>query len=135
MAFRHGKNAAFWIGTNDLSAFLDNVDKSLDVDTAETSTFGVGYKTFIAGLVGGNFTISGDYDGTASTGPSAVIAACISGGTAWSMKYFPGGSATGQRQDVFSGIVTGFTESSSIGDAAKFGATVLVSGTVTSTTL
>lgn len=135
MAFRHGKNAQIYIGTNEISAYCDQLDQSTDVDMAETSTFGVGWKTFLAGLIGSTLNIAGKYDGTASTGPAAIINACITGGTAWSMKYFPGGSATGQRSDAFSGLVTNYSESSPVGDVVTFSASIQVTGTVTSTTL
>lgn len=135
MAARHGKNAQFFVGSNEISSYLDTADQSIDVDTAETSTFGVGWKTFLAGLIGANLSLAGSYDGTASTGPAAVLQACITGGTAWSMKYFPGGSATGQRQHTFSGLVTNYSESAPVGDKVTFSSTVLVSGTVTSSTL
>lgn len=135
MAARHGKNAAVFIGTNDLSAFLDQADKSTDVDTAETTVFGLNWKTYIAGLIGTTLSISGSYDGTATTGPAALMETAIANGTAWTWKFFPGGSASGQRQHSFSAFVTNYSESSPVADKVTWSAEVLASGTVTSTTL
>jgi hypothetical protein len=135
MAFRHGRNAALWVGTNDLSAYLDQGDKSTDVDTAETTTFGKGWKTYLAGLIGTTVSMSGSYDGTATTGPAAVIETCIANGTAWPIKFFPGGSASGQRQHSFNALFTNYSEASPVGDKVTFSAALLADGTVTSTTL
>lgn len=135
MAFRHGKNAAVWIGTNDISAYLDQADKSTDVDTSETTTFGKGWKTFIAGLIGSSTSIGGSYDGTASTGPAALMETAIANGTAWPWKVFPGGSASGQRQHSFNALITNYSESSPVGDKVTWSAEILADGTVTSSTL
>ena len=135
MAFRHGKNAQFFIGSTELTSYLNSADMSIDVDTAEVTTFGKGWKEYLSGLIGAGINLAGSYDGTTGTGPIATLNAVVTGGTPWAMKYFPGGSATGQRQDSFSGFVTNMSESSPVGDAVSFSATVLPSGTVTSTTL
>lgn len=135
MAAKHGRAAQVYVGSNELSAFCDQLDLSIDVDTGETTTFGSGWKNYLAGLVGSTLSLSGKYDGTSSTGPAAIILACITGGTAWSWKHFPGGSATGQRQNSFSGLVTNYSESSPVADIVTFSAEVMVTGTVTSTTL
>jgi hypothetical protein len=79
--------------------------------------------------------MSGSYDGTATTGPAAVIETCIANGTAWPIKFFPGGSASGQRQHVFNALVTNYSEASPVGDKVTFSAALLADGTVTSTTL
>lgn len=135
MAFRHGKNAQVYIGSNEISAYLDSSDKSTDVDTAETTTFGKNWKTYLAGLIGANLNLGGSYDGTATTGPAAIFETCIANGTAWAVKYFPGGSASGQRQHTFNALVTNYSESAPVGDKVTFSAALLADGTVTSTTL
>jgi hypothetical protein len=135
MPFRHGKAAQVYVGTNEISSYLDTADKSTDVDTAETTTFGKGWKTYLAGLIGNTLSLSGGYDGTATTGPAAIFETCIANGTAWPIKFFPGGSASGQRQHSFNALVTNYSESSPVGDKVTFAAELLADGTVTSTTL
>lgn len=135
MAFKHGRAAEVWLGTNNLSGYLDQADKSTDVDTAETTVFGLNWKTYLAGLIGTTLSISGSYDGTSSTGPAALMETCIANGTAWTWKYFPGGSATGQRSNSFSAFVTNYSESSPVADKVTWSAEILATGTVTSTTL
>jgi len=135
VAFRHGKAGAFWLGTNNLSTFCDQLDLSIDVDTSDTSTFGVGWKTAITGLIGGTLSLSGSYDPTVTTGPAAVLLTAIANGTAWAFSHFPGGSVTGQRSNVGSCFVTNYSESSPVADKVTFSAELLVTGTVTSSTL
>jgi hypothetical protein len=135
VAFKHGKSAELWVGTNNLSTFLDQADKSTDVDTADTTTFGNNWKTFIAGLVGSSLSISGSYDGTNTTGPASILETCIANGTAWTWKYFPGGSATGQRLNSFSAFVTNYSESAPVADKVTFSGALIADGTVTSSTL
>lgn len=135
MAARHGLNAAVYVGTNNLSGYLDQADKSTDVDTAETTVFGNSWKQYLAGLIGATLSISGSYDGTATTGPAALMETCIANGTAWTWKFFPGGSASGQRSHSFSAFVTNYSESSPVADKVTWSAEILATGTVTSTTL
>jgi hypothetical protein len=135
MAAKHGKAAQVYIGTNEISSYLNQADKSTDVDTAETTTFGKNWKEYLAGLIGTTLSLGGLYDGTATTGPAAIMESCITGGTAWPIKFFPGGSATGQRQHSFNAFVTNYSESSPVGDAVSWSGELLASGTVTSTTL
>lgn len=135
MAAKHGKASQVYVGTNEISSYLDQADKSTDVDTAETTTFGRNWKTYLAGLIGSTLSVSGSYDGTATTGPAAIFETCIANGTAWPIKYFPGGSASGQRQHSFNALVTNYSESSPVGDKVTFSAELLADGTVTSTTL
>lgn len=135
MAFKHGKAAAFYLGTNNLSAFCDQLELSIEVDTSDTSTFGGNWKTALAGLVGGSLSVSGDYDPTVTTGPAAVLLTAIANGTAWPFSHFPGGSATGQRSNTGSCFVTNYTESSPVADKVTFSAELMVTGTVVSSTL
>jgi hypothetical protein len=135
VAFKHGKSAELWVGTNNLSTFLDQADKSTDVDTAETTTFGKGWKTYLAGLVGSTLSFSGSYDGVNTTGPASILETCIANGTAWTWKYFPGGSATGQRLNSFSAFVTNYSESAPVADKVTFSGALIADGTVTSSTL
>lgn len=132
MAFRHGKNASITINAVDLTTFCESVDLSIDVDTADTTTFGSTWKSALAGLPGAKLELSGFYDPTASTGPSAALLACITNGTAVAVVHKPGGTASGQRSNTFNAIVTSFAESSPVGGNVKFKAGLLVTGAVSS---
>lgn len=134
MAFKHGKSAEITVNAVALSAFCTQADFQVDVDTGETTTFGSAWKSFLAGVPGAKLDLVGDYDGTASTGPAAVLMACIAGGVAVAVVHKPGGTQTGQRTNSFNAIVTSYAESSPVGGIITFKAGLLSSGTVTSTT-
>lgn len=131
MAARHGRNSQLFLGSTELTTYLDNVDRSLDTDTAETTTFGKNFKEYLAGLTGQTMSCSGIYDPTLA----AAIESAQVAGTAWPIKYFPGGSASGQRQVSYNGFITNYSESSPVSDKAGSSFEILASGTVTSTTL
>ena len=135
MAARHGRNAAVYIGTTALSAYCDTVDLSIDNATADTTTFGSSWTTAIAGLNSGSVSLSGIYDPTATTGPQAVLWGVITGGTAWPIAHFPGGSASGQRTNTFSALITSYSESSPVADKVTFSVSLQITGAVTSGTV
>lgn len=134
MAFRHGKSAVVTVNAVDLSTFCDNLDLSVDVDTADTTTFGSTWKSALVGLPGGKLEISGDYDPTATTGPASAIFACITGAVPVAVVHKPGGTLSGQRTNSFNAIVTNYSESSPVGGIVKFKASLLATGAVTPTT-
>lgn len=134
MAFKHGKDAALTVNAVALGTYCDNIEFSRDLDTAETSTFGVSDKTYLAGLRGATISVSGNYDPTVTTGPGAVFEGLL-GGAAVTAIFEPGGNTTGQRRHTASVLVTSYSESSSISDAIKFSAELLVTGAVTSVTI
>src|SRR3990167_6695494 len=122
MAFRHGKNAALTINAGALAAFLNNVDFTTDLDTADTTTFGATWKTAVAGIPSGKIDFSGDYDPTATTGPGAILFPLVTAGTAVTVLFYPGGNITGQSLYTMTtgGIVTAYAESSPVGGVVTF---------------
>jgi hypothetical protein len=132
---RHGRTAAFYLNSVNLTSFLDTLELPFDVETADTTTFGNNWKAAIPGLIGATISGSGSYDPTNTTGPSSAILAVIAGGAAVTFAHFPGGSVSGQRTNTGSCIVTNFTESSAVGDKVTFSFEAQVTGTVTSGTV
>lgn len=126
MAFRHGKNAALTLNTKDLAAFLTNLDLSIDIDEADTTTFGATWKTALPGIPGGKLEVVGNYDPTATTGPGAVFWSCIAGAVPVTALIYPGGTASGQALwTVTSGaLVTSYSESSPVGGVVTFKASI-----------
>jgi hypothetical protein len=127
MAFRHGKNAALTFATKDLSAFIDSMDLSFDMDTADTTFYGATWKSAIAGVPSGKMDLSGGYDPTAVSGPGAVLYPLFLAGTASTALVYPGGTTSGQiLYTITSGaIVTNYTESSPVGGIVAWKASVL----------
>src|SRR5262245_30251188 len=134
MPFRHGKTAELTVNGSAVTTFGIQADFAIDVDTGDTTTFGSAWKSALAGVPGAKLDITGDYDGTASTGPAAIFFGCISGGVPVAVVHKPGGTLTGQRTNSFNAIVTSYAESSPVGGIITFKASLLVTGTVTSTT-
>jgi hypothetical protein len=126
MAFRHGKAAALTLNTKDLSTFMTSMDLSIDLDSADTTTFGGTWKTSLAGIPGGKLEIAGNYDPTATTGPGAVLWAALTGAVPVRGLIYPGGTAGGQALwTVTSGcLVTSYTESSPVGGIVTWKASI-----------
>lgn len=134
MAFRHGRFAEITVAAADLSDYCDSADLSIDVDTADTSTFGLTWKTAITGMAGASVDLSGNYDPTATVGPAAVLTGLI-GDDPFAVTVYPGGNITGQASRAFSAILTSYKESSPVGDKVTFSASLLVTGPVTFATV
>jgi hypothetical protein len=128
MAFRHAKAAALTLNTKDLSTFLDNLDMSFDMDTADSTTFGATWKSALAGIPSGKLDFGGFYDPTATTGPGAVLYPLVVAGTAVTALVYPGGTTTGQAlYTITTGcIVTSYSESSPVGGIVTFKASCLI---------
>lgn len=132
MAFRHGRFAEITVNGTALSTFCDSAEINIDVDAAETTTFGKTWKTNIPGLAGGSVTLSGNYDPTASTGPSAVFTGLI-GAAAFPVLLHPGGNTSGQIRHSFNAVLTGYSESSAVSDKITFNAELILDGADTIT--
>lgn len=134
MAARHGKFAQISVAGTALDSFCDNLELSIDGETADTTGFGSTWHSSIAGLLGASGSLSGAYDPTASTGPAAVLVTAITGGASVAFVHKPGGTASGQRTNSFNGFVTNYTETSAVAERVNFSASFIVTGAVTPTT-
>ncbi len=82
--FKHGKNAYFALdGTSgslvNISDTLNEISMPREVETAETTAFGQGDKTYISGLADATVSLSGMFDATVDTQISGNIANLKSG--------------------------------------------------------
>lgn len=137
MAFVHGKSAVFKLddsgGTlRDLSSYLDDLGFPRDIETAETTTFGVsgGAKTYITGLNDATISISGKFDSTAD----GYLAGVIGQAATLSFEYGPEGSAGGKVKYLGECIMTSYEVSASVGDVVTASADFQVTGQITRTT-
>lgn len=129
MAFKHGKAAEITVNSVALSAFCDTADLSIDIDTADTTTFGATWKTALAGLAGGTLEIAGSFDPTTTTGPASALTSLI-GDDPFAVVYEPAGAAANQSR-TFNAILTSYKESAKVSDKVTFSAGLLVTGAVT----
>lgn len=134
MAFVHGKSAVFKLddsgGTlRDLSAYLDDLGFPRDIETAETTTFGVAgsAKTYIVGLSDATISISGKFDSTAD----GYLAGVLGQSATLSFEYGPEGSASGKVKYSGECIMTSYEVSASVGDVVTASADFQVTGQIT----
>lgn len=134
MAFVHGKSAVFKLddsgGTlRDLSSYLNDVSMPRDIETAETTTFGVSgsAKTYITGLTDATISISGLFDATAD----GYLAGVVGNTATLSFEYGPAGSAGGSVKYSGECIMTSYEVSASVGDAVQASADFQVTGQIT----
>lgn len=129
MAFSHGKNAVFKLhnGTSliDLSAYLDNIDKSKTADTHESTTFGDSSKEYTPGLKDGTFSLSGKFD------PTADACLDLAVGEIRAFEYYPEGNSSGKVKYTGNAICTDYSGSSPVGDLNSASASLQVTGGIT----
>jgi hypothetical protein len=137
MAFVHGKSAVFKLddsgGTlRDLSSYLDDIGFPRDIETAETTTFGVAgsAKTYIVGLSDATISISGKFDATAD----GYLAGVVGNSATLSFEYGPAGSTGGNVKYTGECIMTSYEVSASVGDVVTASADFQVTGQITRTT-
>lgn len=129
MPFVHGRLAYFKLGTNDLSAWMDDITFDHTADLHETTTYGKSYKTRIGGLKDGSFSIGGIFDAAAG-GPEAVIRPLV-GGAATAFEYGPEGSTTAKTKYTGTVIVESYQQSVPVGDVVRWTATLQNTDTIT----
>jgi hypothetical protein len=127
MAFAHGRKAAISINSVLLTAYANSAALNVDIDTAETSTFGNTWKTNVVGMAGAKVDVEGFYDPTVSVGPQSVIEPLI-GADPFACIYYPAGNTTGQSKHAFNAILTSYNETSTTGDAVKWTASLILTG-------
>lgn len=138
MAFVHGKNSKFLVddsgGTlRNLSTYLDNVSGLPGGrELADVTVMGDGGHKFIPGLQNGEFSISGHYDPTTTTGPQAVLAGIALSSTATSsFEYGPEGNSTGNVKLSGECWCEKYEITSSATEKVSFTASFKIDGTVT----
>jgi hypothetical protein len=134
VAVVHGKSAVFKLDDSgatlrDLSAYLNDISLSRDIETAETTTFGVAgsAKTYIVGLSDATFSISGLFDATAD----GYLAGVLGQSATLSFEYGPAGSTAGLVKYSGECIMTSYEVSAAVGDAVQASADFQVTGAIT----
>lgn len=92
MAFKHGKQTKILVDQYDYSSYLNNTDMSWEVDVPETTTFGDGDRTYIAGLRNSTMSFAGFWD---SVIDGEITASNMGAATANLVSYAPEGLSTG----------------------------------------
>ena len=118
MAFIHGKGAAVVHGANDLTSYLNDVNVSQDVETAETTAFGASAKSYIVGLRDATASASGMFDGSASA-VDATLSATLGSDTLAPLIMAPSGVTGGERAYILKAKTTSYEVSSPVGDVVS----------------
>ena len=133
MAAVHGKDTFFEWNSVDLSPYLNDFSFPREVDTAETSTFGATYKTYVTGLVDATISAGGVWDGAAGAADATLTAGL---GTSAAFEYRGNSAAVGTDNPKYTGtaLLTKYEITAGIGDAVAFSAEWQLSSTVTRAT-
>lgn len=111
MTAYHGKNAGVLLDALDITTYLNSADLSVEVDTADSDTFGASWKSSVPGLVGAKLETGGIYDPALGKFTPAMLAASGS-----LLTYGPAGLSTaGQAARLFPVVSTAYAESSPVG--------------------
>ena len=124
--FKHGKSTAVYLGAVNLSPYLNSMELSADLDTADTTAFASTWKSAIAGIPGGKVSFGGMYDPTEASLPT-LFGTLLPG----VLTYCPaGGAAIGDRARLVSAIEDSYGESSPVGGVVAVQGSFLADGTV-----
>jgi hypothetical protein len=111
----HGKNAFVAFNLYNITGFLRSAEFNADIDVADTTTFGQGWKTAIVGMGGSTASFEGLYDMDQTVYRDQLQA---SSGV---LTYCPGGgSAIGDQARLLPVTGTSYVESSPVGDVVSF---------------
>lgn len=119
MAFVHGSKAKIYLNGYNMSPYLRNVQAPFTVDTAETSTFGNLYKTYVPGLEDGSISVDGIYDGAANAVDQVFEAAMSGTGEDIFTLCIQGDNTRGQPGFGFSATTTNYQVTAGIGDVSQ----------------
>ena len=124
--FRHGKATRVLIHATDMSEFLNEVTATVEIETAETTTFTADDKTYITGLGDGTMSLSGLFDSTAGA-IDPVLRGRI-GVEQMPVTVYPSGLALGNPAIVSGGEITSYETTSPVADVVSVSVEVQSSG-------
>lgn len=142
MAFQHGKSTDIRLDNGagsltDISAYCNNVDFPMNVDTHETTTFGDSAKEYLPGLKDGTISLSGHWDPTLDLHLSTLYTnggGLTSGNGSLSFQFGPSGTTASNRKYTGECFLTEYTVNDPVGDLVTWSATLQVTGAITATT-
>jgi hypothetical protein len=124
--FRHGKQTAVLLNGTNMSPFLNEATTTQEIDTAETTPFGIQDKTYIVGLSDATISTSGLFDSTA--GASNDVLTGIIAQEDNTFTVLPEGAVKGRRSVLANGQLTSYEVSSPVGDVVAISAEVQADG-------
>lgn len=141
MAFLHGRKSKFSVDNAagslvNLSDFIDDIQFSQSIETAEVTTMGQTSKQYITGMTGATISIKGNFDANGSSTVDPVLSGILGQDATVSFEYQPSNASPSSTNPKFTGeaILTSYEVSSAVGDAVKFSAEFTITGTITRAT-
>lgn len=128
MSSIHGMNAKVYANEVDLTTYFNDYTVTTEADTAETTTFGSGDKTYVAGPRDGSASLSGVWDGAAGAVDDTL--APLVGVENSILTLYPGLDTRGNKAKLLGGIETKYETTGSISDAVMVSADFQASGGV-----
>ena len=134
--FTHGKNTLFKVADNsgalrDVSNVCNASGLARSCDAAETTAFGQGDKSYIAGLRDATVPIEGFADPTTD----GYFAGILGHGTPVAWELYPMGSASGLIKYNGSAVMTRYETRPEVGDVVKMSGELQGTGAITRTVL
>ena len=117
--FAHGKNVNVFLDEFDFSTYFGDVSASTSVDTAETSAFGTSAKSYILGQRDGTVSLSGMFEGTATTGTDEFFNTALGQATKTLVIVAPSGHSNGARAILLDADNSSYEVSGSMGDLVQ----------------
>lgn len=136
MAFSHGSKAKVYLdngaGTlTDITAYVSSASLELVRDTAETTTLGLGTKTYVAGLRDATVSLEGRYDPAIDQ----LLADDLGDSTnTKTLQYDPQGTGAGLPRYTVETWVTRYSIETGVDDVAAISAELQCTGAVTRST-
>ena len=135
MPFVHGKALGFKIDNaagslQVLTSFVDSVKLNNGVGMGETTTAGAEAKTYVSGQSDGSLSISGKWDGTATTGPDAILSGLVGLETSSTFEYGPEGTTAGKVKKSGECFLTSYVVDESASGVCLFTADFQVTGAI-----
>lgn len=133
MAFRHGKSTKVLVNAYDLSSFLRETSVSANVETAETTTYGVtgDAKTYVTGHRDATVSFGGLFDGDADAVDEVLTGVLGSDTDVVFTVGQDGGLVVGRRCVLGQTIETKYDVTSPIADVVQVSADFQLDGPVT----
>jgi hypothetical protein len=136
VAFSAGKALVFKLDNaagslQTLTAYVKSCDFPVqDIDTLDTTVFGLSSRTYIVGLKSGKFTISGPQDPTMDAHLSGILSGLSAGGSC-SFEIHPAGTASGAPKYTGECFLTSYKPAAQVDGLWEYSAEFTVTGDVT----
>jgi hypothetical protein len=116
MSFKHGRHGAAIFAGVDITSYLTSGDLSVEVDEAETTTWGNSWKRYIPGLASCTYSFEGYFD----AGISPTFTSQVGDDPAGVLLVGPGGLAAGAPCRIVEVIETKYAETAPVGGVVGF---------------